>query len=125
MLSGAAPFHLPLRLWQYIMGVAGIRQDIRRGEVGGKGFRKLSSSLTATPCHIDGRNHFRDEFVTCGGVDLSAVDPSTMQCRRHPRLFFAGEVLDIDAITGGFNLQAAWSTGYLCAQGILKAIQAG
>ncbi|MBP5636881.1 MAG: NAD(P)/FAD-dependent oxidoreductase, partial [Bacteroidales bacterium] len=59
-------------------------------------------------------------FVTCGGVDLAAIDPSTMQCRSHPGLFFAGEVLDIDAITGGFNLQAAWSTAWLASRAIMN-----
>ena len=116
LLSSSAPFQLPLRLWQYIIGLAGLRADIRRGELGGKGFARLVAMLTATPSRIDGRNHFREEFVTAGGIDLSSVDPATMQSRLHPGLFFAGEILDIDAITGGFNLQAAWSTAWLAVK---------
>lgn len=120
LLSSSAPLGLPLRLWQYIIGLAGLREDIRRGELGSKGFARLVAMLTGCPAHIDGRSHFRDEFVTCGGVDLAAIDPSTMQCRSHPGLFFAGEVLDIDAITGGFNLQAAWSTAWLASRAIMN-----
>ena len=78
--------------------------------------------LTATPSRIDGRSHFRDEFVTAGGVALSNINLNTLACKAHPGLFFAGEVLDIDAITGGFNLQAAWSTGYVCAQSIAQTL---
>ena len=118
LLASSAPFSLPLRLWQYIIGLAGLRDDIRRGELGSKGFSRLVAMLTAAPSRIDGRNHFRDEFVTAGGVDLSAIDPSTMQCRLHPGLFFAGEILDIDAITGGFNLQAAWSTAHIASRNL-------
>jgi hypothetical protein len=116
LLSSSAPFQLPLRLWQYIIGLAGLRDDIRRGELGSKGFARLVAMLTASPSRIDGRSHFRDEFVTAGGIDLSAIDPSTMQSRQHPGLFFAGEILDIDAITGGFNLQSAWSTAHLAVK---------
>ncbi|MGN1228470.1 MAG: NAD(P)/FAD-dependent oxidoreductase, partial [Prevotella sp.] len=58
------------------------------------------------------------EFVTCGGVALSNVNPSTLECRSHPNLYFAGEVLDVDAVTGGFNLQAAWTMGYVVAKSI-------
>lgn len=64
---------------------------------------------------MTGKGRFKDEFVTCGGVSLSEINISTMESKKHPGLYFAGEVLDIDAITGGFNLQAAWSTGYVAA----------
>ena len=68
---------------------------------------------------IAGRAAFKDEFVTCGGVSLKAVSPQTLESRHVPRLFFAGEVLDIDGITGGFNFQAAWTTAYTVARSIL------
>ena len=71
---------------------------------------------------IAGRAPFKDEFVTCGGVSLTSVQPSTLESRHVPRLFFAGEVLDIDGITGGFNFQAAWTTAFVVAQGILKQV---
>lgn len=120
LLSSSAPFQLPLRLWQYIIGLAGLRSDIRRGELGSKGFARLVAMLTASPSRIDGRNHFRDEFVTAGGIDLSSIDPSTLQSKNLPGLYFAGEILDVDAITGGFNLQAAWSTAWLAARAIQR-----
>ena len=76
------------------------------------------SRICAFETEISGRAKFKEEFVTAGGVALSGVDPSTMQSRQHPGLYFAGEVLDIDAITGGFNLQAAWSTAFTVAEHI-------
>ncbi|MBQ6577795.1 MAG: NAD(P)/FAD-dependent oxidoreductase [Bacteroidales bacterium] len=106
------------RLWQYIVSKAGLREYILCGEVGGKGLNRLVEILCSDPVEVDGRAKFKEEFVTCGGVSLKDIDPSTMQCRNLPGLFFAGEVLDIDAITGGFNLQAAWSTGYVAAHGM-------
>ena len=68
--------------------------------------------------NLEGARRFKEEFVTCGGVALSNLDLDTLECRKHPGLFFAGEVIDVDAITGGFNLQAAWSTGYRAAVSI-------
>ena len=65
---------------------------------------------------------FKDEFVTCGGISLKAVNPSTLESRHVPRLYFAGEVLDIDGITGGFNFQAAWTTAYTVASSITKSV---
>ena len=72
--------------------------------------------LTNQVFDITGKNKFKEEFVTCGGVALSNVNPSTIECRLHPGLYFAGEVLDVDAITGGFNLQAAWTMAYVVAK---------
>ena len=83
---------------------------------------RLTAALTADSYPLSGKSKFRDEFVTAGGVALSNINLSTLESKRHPGLFFAGEVLDIDAITGGFNLQAAWSTGYVCAQNIAKSL---
>ena len=79
----------------------------------------MTSTLTADSYQITGKSRFREEFVTCGGVSLEEVSLSTLESKRFPGLFFAGEVLDIDAITGGFNLQAAWSTGYMVAKALL------
>ena len=78
----------------------------------------LNGRAAAVVIDATGKNRFREEFVTAGGVALSNIDLNTLECKAHPGLFFAGEVLDIDAITGGFNLQAAWSTGYICARSI-------
>ena len=120
LLSSMSPFSLPQRLWKHIIKRAGIREDIRCAELGSKGLARLTATLASDIYKVEGRSRFRDEFVTAGGVDLSAIDPSTMQCRQHPGLYFAGEVLDIDAVTGGFNLQAAWSTGWLASQAIIN-----
>ena len=109
---------LPSRLWEHIVLRAGLRKDIRWGEMGTKGMNKLVSTLVSDSYTIEGKSRFRDEFVTCGGVSLEAVELGTLQSKKYPGLYFAGEVLDIDAITGGFNLQAAWSTAYMVAKGL-------
>ena len=109
---------LPSRLWEHIVLRAGLRKDIRWGEMGSKGLNKLVSTLVSDSYTIEGKSRFRDEFVTCGGVSLEAVELGTLQSKQYPGLYFAGEVLDIDAITGGFNLQATWSTAYMVAKGL-------
>ena len=109
---------LQSRLWNYLTAKAGLRSDIRWVELGSKGLNRLVSTLTQDTYAIAGKTKFRDEFVTCGGVALGNLDPSTLESKRHPGLYFAGEVLDIDAITGGFNLQAAWTTGAVVARSI-------
>lgn len=118
--------HLPQttsRLWQYLLQRADIRPEQRWAEVGQKQLRKLVTVLTADVYQIEGQSRHKDEFVTCGGVSLKNINPSTLECRTHPGLFFAGEVLDVDAITGGFNLQAAWSMGFVAAKGVAARCQ--
>ena len=87
--------------------------------------KKEQNRIVNTLCNdtyqIAGRAAFKDEFVTCGGVDLAAVDPNTLESKHLPHVYFAGEVLDIDGITGGFNFQAAWTTAYTVAQAISRA----
>ena len=112
---------LQARLWSHLLTKAGLRKDIRWAELGSKGLNRLTATLIADSYSLTGKSKFREEFVTAGGVALSNIDPGTLESRRHPGLYFAGEVLDIDAITGGFNLQAAWSTGYVCARSIAAA----
>lgn len=106
------------RLWNHLIARSQIREDIRCGELGSKQLNKLSATLTTDTYQISAKGRFKEEFVTCGGVSLKAIDPNTLQCKKHPGIYFAGEVLDIDAITGGFNLQAAWTTGYSVANSI-------
>ena len=113
---------LQARLWSHLLAKAGLRPDIRWAELGSKGLNRLVAILTADSYPLSGKSKFREEFVTAGGVALSNINPNTLECKKHPGLYFAGEVLDIDAITGGFNLQAAWSTGYVCAQSIVKSL---
>ena len=113
---------LQQRLWEHLIGRAGLRPDIRWAELGSKGLNRLTAVLTNDTYPVSGKSKFREEFVTAGGVALSNIDINTLESKRYPGLFFAGEILDIDAITGGFNLQAAWSTGYVCAVNLIKTI---
>ena len=117
-VSNTPPEGLSSRLWNHLTLMAGLRPDIRWAELGSKGFNKLVNILTQDVYAIAGKTKFREEFVTCGGVALSNIDPTTLESKKYPGLYFAGEVLDIDAVTGGFNLQAAWTTGYVAAQSI-------
>ena len=117
-VSNTPPAGLQVRLWNHLIIKAGLRPDIRWAELGSKGLNKLVNTLTQDSYVIAGKTKFRDEFVTCGGVALSNLNPATLESKQYPGLYFAGEVLDIDAITGGFNLQAAWTTGYVAAQSI-------
>ena len=117
-VSNTPPAGLQVRLWNHLTVKAGLRPDIRWAELGSKGLNKLVNTLTQDGYAIAGKTKFRDEFVTCGGVALSNLNPATLESKQYPGLYFAGEVLDIDAITGGFNLQAAWTTGYVAAQSI-------
>ena len=119
-LASVRPFNLPSRLWLYILAKSGLQQQKRWGELGKKGISRLVETLTNDIHTISGKGRFRDEFVTCGGVSLSSVDMNTLESRVCPHLFFAGEVLDVDAITGGFNLQAAWTMGFVVGRNVVR-----
>ena len=119
-LASVHPEALPARLWEHLLSRAGMRPDIRCGEAGAKALRRLAALLTHDAYPVSGRNRNRDEFVTCGGVSLEAVHWNSLEAKEIPGLHFAGEVLDVDAVTGGFNLQAAWSTAYLVASFIAR-----
>ena len=116
LVLNACPFPLPGRLWAHVLSRSGARQDLRWAELGTKGTNRLVSTLTNDTYTTAGRAAFKEEFVTCGGISLDNVDPATLGAKQHPGLFLAGEALDIDAVTGGFNLQAAWTTGWICAR---------
>ncbi len=119
------PFGLTARLWNYLLEKSlGNRSACRWGEVNKKDVNRLVNVLTNDTYQIAGRATFKDEFVTCGGIALSAVNPSTLESKHVPRLYFAGEVLDIDGITGGFNFQAAWTTAYTVARSITSLCSA-
>jgi predicted Rossmann fold flavoprotein len=109
---------LPHRLWQYIIFGIGITRDNRWAEISNKTLNQLLQQLTAGQYLISGKGVFKEEFVTCGGVKLKEVDFKTMESRMVPGLYFAGEILDIDGVTGGFNFQSAWTTGYLAGLAI-------
>ncbi|MGN1376011.1 MAG: aminoacetone oxidase family FAD-binding enzyme [Prevotella sp.] len=121
MVSSTCPDFLNMRLWRYLLNKAGCRQEMRWAEIGRKGLNKLASTLTSDTYRIVGKNRFKDEFVTCGGVAMTAINNTTLECRTSPGLYFAGEMLDIDAVTGGFNLQAAWTMGYKTANSIIES----
>ena len=115
-MANIRPYDLPTRLWEYLLHRSDIEKEKRWGELGKKALHKLVETLTNDVHQISGKGSFRDEFVTCGGVSLKSINPNTLESKVCEGLFFAGEVLDIDAITGGFNLQAAWTTGYVAGQ---------
>lgn len=121
-ISNVHPPELPSRLWAFLLSRSGLREDMVWAELGVKGLSRLVGTLLSDVYEITGRGSFKDEFVTAGGVSLSEVNPSDMRCRKHPGLYFAGEVLDVDAITGGFNLQAAWSTAFVAASSIAESL---
>jgi predicted Rossmann fold flavoprotein len=109
-------YSLPQRLWTKLCLLSEISEEKVWGEVPNKNINKLLEHLIRCQFHIKGKTTFKEEFVTCGGVDLNDVDLTTMQSKKVKGLFFAGEVLNIDGETGGFNFQAAWSTAYIAAK---------
>ena len=122
-ITSIRPFGLPSRLWEYLtQKTLGERASNRWQNLNQKELNRLVNSLSNDSYQIAGRAPFKDEFVTCGGVSLDAVDPNTLESKTVSGLYFAGEVLDIDGVTGGFNFQAAWTTAYIVAQAISKKI---
>lgn len=111
-------FQLPGRLWQFLLEEAGCKDEWRWADLPSKEQNKLIQLLCNHPFQVKGKTTFKEEFVTAGGIDLKQVDPNTMQSKLHPRLFFAGEILDVDGITGGFNFQHAWTSGFIAAKAI-------
>lgn len=109
---------LPHRLWQYIITRVGITFDDRWAEISNKTLNLLIQEITQGEYLIAGKGAFKEEFVTCGGVNLKEVNFKTMESRLIPGLYFAGEILDIDGVTGGFNFQSAWTTAYLAGNAI-------
>lgn len=119
-LSGFRPQALSDRLWEHILKRAGVDRTRKWAEISKDERQRLEQTLTCDQYPLDGRARFKEEFVTCGGVSLDSINVRTLESKSVPGLFFSGEVLDIDAVTGGFNLQAAWSTGYMAAIGIIS-----
>ncbi len=112
------PFGLPQRLWQFLLQQAGVGEEMRWADVPAKDQNRLMKLLVGMEFPVKGKTTFKEEFVTCGGVTLSEIDPATMESRLVPNLFFAGEVMDVDGITGGFNFQHAWTSGFVAAGAI-------
>ncbi|MEW7277741.1 NAD(P)/FAD-dependent oxidoreductase [Aquimarina sp. 2201CG1-2-11] len=113
-------FELPKRLWQSLVIAANIKNDTRWADTNKSQLQKLAEQLTQAVFNVNGKSTFKEEFVTAGGIDLKEVNFKTFESRTHQNLYFAGEVLNIDAITGGFNFQNAWTGAFIAAQAITK-----
>ena len=115
-IVNANPFDLTARMWEYLLDRVEIKHDIVWGELPKKEQNRLINTLFNDAYKVEGKTTFKEEFVTCGGISLAEVNMNTMESRNQEGLFFAGEVLDIDGVTGGFNFQAAWTTGFIAGK---------
>ncbi len=115
-LSNYRPFGLADRLWQYLLQKSGLATDKKWSELGKKGINKLVNTLGHDVYEVNGKTTFKEEFVTCGGLSWSSIDAKHMRSKIHPDIYFAGEVVDVDGITGGYNFQAAWTTAFIAAK---------
>lgn len=115
-IFGNCPLDLPKRLWEYLVLKANIPETTRWADLTKKSANLLSHILINDEYSVTGKTTFKEEFVTCGGIKLNEIDMATMQSKIVPQLYFAGEVIDIDGITGGFNFQNAWSTAWIASQ---------
>lgn len=118
-LANQNPFSLPKNLWRRLLQLSGIEENRRLSEISKEALAALSQHLKADQYPVNGKTTYKEEFVTCGGITLSEVDFKTMESRLCKGLYFAGEILDIDAVTGGFNFQNAWTTGWLAGQAMV------
>lgn len=116
LIRNTNPFHLPNRLWDFLLEKYEINKELRWSELGKKGINRIVQLLYIDEYEVKGKTTFKEEFVTCGGVSLSDVNFKTMESKVCQGMYFAGEVLDIDGITGGFNFQAAWTTGFIAGK---------
>ena len=117
-ISTESPVELPKQLWKRVLKNAGIPEELRWADLSNKQLESMISHLRATTLAIDGKTTYKQEFVTCGGVALDEVNFKTMESRLCPGLYFAGEILNIDGVTGGFNFQNAWTTGWIAGHSI-------
>jgi predicted Rossmann fold flavoprotein len=114
------PFFLPQRLWEYFLQKTSIAEDIRWADLPAKNQNLLVRILNGQIFEVNGKTTFKEEFVTAGGIKLSEIDSNTMQSKIVPNLFFAGEIMDVDGITGGYNFQHSWTSGWIAANAIAK-----
>jgi len=119
LVSSIRPYGLPQRLWDYLVNKALImKTEARWNTISKKDFNRMVNTLCCDKYDISGRGTHKEEFVTCGGIALNSIDNTTMRSKYVENMYFAGEILDIDGITGGFNFQAAWTTAYVAAKSI-------
>ncbi|MBF6607220.1 MAG: NAD(P)/FAD-dependent oxidoreductase [Flavobacterium sp.] len=119
---GKSPFDFPNRLWQNLVKSAGISDEVKWADLTKSELQKLIAELTASVFNVNGKSTFKEEFVTAGGIDLREINFKTMQSKIHDNLYFAGEIVNIDAITGGFNFQNAWTSGFIVARSITEEL---
>jgi predicted Rossmann fold flavoprotein len=116
------PFGLPQRLWEYHLQQCEINLEIRWADLPAKQQNQLSKQLCSNQFNVKGKTTFKEEFVTAGGIKLNEIDASTMQSKMVPNLYFAGEIMDVDGITGGYNFQHAWTSGWIAAKSIAAQV---
>ncbi|OJW84091.1 MAG: flavoprotein [Bacteroidetes bacterium 46-16] len=114
------PFELPKRLWEYLTTECGISDEMRWGDMPAAQQNKLITHMLRDVYEVKGKTTFKEEFVTCGGVSINEVNAQTMESRVVPGLYFAGEILEVDGITGGYNFQHAWSSGWVASRAIIS-----
>jgi predicted Rossmann fold flavoprotein len=119
-VSKKSPFEFPNRLWESLVLASEIFEDTKWADLSKNQLQNLANQLTNGEFQVNGKSTFKEEFVTAGGIDLKEINFKTMESKLHPNLYFAGEILNIDAITGGFNFQNAWSGGFIIAQTIVN-----
>lgn len=118
VVSKKSPFEFPNRLWENLVLAATISEDTKWSDLTKKQLQNLALQLTQGEFQVNGKSTFKEEFVTTGGIDLKEINFKTMESKLHPNLYFAGEIVNIDAITGGFNFQNAWTSGFIVAEAI-------
>ena len=119
-VSKKSPFDFPNRLWESLTFASGILEETKWADLTKKQLVDLANQLTNGEFQVNGKSTFKEEFVTAGGIDLKEINFKTMESKLHENLFFAGEIVNIDAITGGFNFQNAWTSGFILADSIAE-----
>lgn len=120
-ISGKNIFGLPQRLWEFLLELSGIGKEVRWADLPLKNQNSLIRNLCNCEFAIAGKTTFKEEFVTAGGIKLGEIDHNTMMSKKVPNLFFAGEVMDVDGVTGGFNFQHAWTSGFIAGKAIAQS----
>ena len=118
------PFGLPARLWEYLLVLSGLKESIRWADLTSREQFLIIKNLCVQEFEVKGKTTFKEEFVTAGGILLDEIDHNTMQSKKIPGLFFAGEVINADGVTGGYNFQNAWTTGWIASKGVGEQLKA-
>ncbi|HJY13521.1 MAG TPA: aminoacetone oxidase family FAD-binding enzyme, partial [Flavobacterium sp.] len=117
-VSKKSPFDFPNRLWESLVLASEIEAETKWADLSKMQLQNLASQLTKAKFQVNGKSTFKEEFVTAGGIDLKEINFKTMESKLHQNLYFAGEIVNIDAITGGFNFQNAWTSGFILANNL-------